>query len=105
VEHHVTLEDLRAALRDSRDAIVGEMREGFRVIGGKQDLTNGRVLSLEGRVSGHETTLSRLSRTSPRGGGEHASITRREVNIALWTIGVCVAVLKGLPWLLSLARP
>lgn len=106
---HVTFQELNTALKDSREAIISEMRAGFLAVTTRQDQTNGRLLRVEEKVAGHEKMLLHCPvfdapAPKPTAPSEQSPITRRDVWLVATTVGLLVALLKGLPWLLTIGE-
>lgn len=101
----VTKEDLR----DLRDTIVDQMRDGFSGVYERQDKTNGRLLKAEERGTEHDVKVKNLERevfhrhrrrADPMSTAAAATtgVTQRDVRIAAVSLGSAFAILKALAW-------
>ncbi len=108
-------------LRDVRDTILTEMRDGFRGTNGRLDLLNGRVGRGEQGVARVDVRVKNLEREvferpQPRvisapgsidaavlAAEQRPALTRREVQVLVWVLGgvvaVCELLLRVLPHL------
>jgi hypothetical protein len=93
----VTKEDLR----ESREMIVDEMRRGFELMHRKQDVTNGRLLRLEDITARHDVLILGLNKDRDKDNEDSAiddkrALTRRDLAVAVASIGALIAVLAWL---------
>jgi len=98
----------KADVRDMRDQLLGEMREGFDRTHARLDLLNGRVSKSEIEIGKHSERIKTLfarivdRRHHERRQDEEAErrpITRRDVALIGTGLGMGLATLKFLAWI------
>ena len=99
-------------LWDVRDRLTERIDEGFAGVHRRQDITNGRVNTVEGEVKRHDERIKTLFRRLPtrserpaEESGESRRITQREVLIAVGAVGATIAVIRLLPYLVHVVIP
>lgn len=109
-------------LRDLRDQLMIELRNGFTGVHARQDITNGRLNGVEKTQSAHDAKIEGLQRevyrrqeirrngdplpsdveTAPPAVSGGRIVSQRDVAIVLSTVGAGLAFIKGLSWLAPL---
>ncbi len=87
-------------LRDMRDTVLETVREGFDRTHQRLDVLNGRVGKNEVDTGRHDIRLTVLERRhGVRRSADQASITRRDVTVAVGGGAAIIAALKLLVWI------
>lgn len=108
-------------LRDLRDTILKEMREGFAGVHARQDITNGRVNAGEIQGERHDVKIRNLEAevfhrrktdrqaVKPKPDGDDRSISQRDVRMVALGAGGLTAIVgffwKALPFILKALTP
>jgi len=118
-------DQLNRSMVDMRDQILRVVDTGFKGTHHRQDITNGRVGTLEATTSRFDERLEAVERdqetyyqhrraTDPLpvakpasdddGTGDNRRLTQRDARLLVYGAGAAVGLFKLLPWLVSLAQ-